>query len=99
MPTASTLYGILLANLCFLPLASKLEELARREVYEHSLITEALLGLQQGMHPLRIAEKLNAYDIYCEMKKADKDVTATMEDGVNLGTPPSISPAHHNTVY
>ncbi len=95
---SSTLYGILLANLCFLPLASKLEELARREVYEHSLITEALLGLQQGMHPLRIAEKLNAYDIYCEMKKADKGVTTTEED-VNLGAPPSIAPAHHNTVY
>ncbi len=70
---SSTLYGILLANLCFLPLASKLEELARREVYEHSMLTEALLGLQQAMHPLRIAEKLNAYDIYCEMKKAETD--------------------------
>ncbi len=66
---SSTLYGIMLANLCFLPLASKLEEIARREVCERSLITEALLGLQQAMHPLRIAEKLNAYDIYCELRR------------------------------
>lgn len=70
---SSTLYGILLANLLFLPLASKLEELARRETYEQSLITEALLGIHQAMHPLRIAEKLNAYDLYCRMKKADNE--------------------------
>lgn len=66
---SSTLYGILLANLFFLPLASKLEELARREIYEQSVIMEALLGVHQAMHPLRIAEKLNAYDLYCKMKK------------------------------
>ncbi len=81
---SSTLYGILLANLCFLPLASKLEELARREVYEHTMLTEALLGMQQAMHPLRIAEKLNAYDIYCEIKKS----RAGMEDrepGAKIG--------------
>jgi len=76
---SSTLYGILLANLCFLPLASKLEDLARRETYEHSMLTEALLGLQQAMHPLRIAEKLNAYDIYCQMKKADQQADKSHE--------------------
>lgn len=72
---SSTLYGIMLANLCFLPLASKLEEIARREVCERSLITEALLGLQQAMHPLRIAEKLNAYDIYRELRRQETEDT------------------------
>ncbi len=83
---SSTLYGILLANLCFLPLASKLEELARREIYEYSLLTEALMGLQQAMHPLRIAEKLNAYDIYCEMKRDMQDPGAKNRDKQRVAT-------------
>ncbi len=83
---SSTLYGILLANLCFLPLASKLEELARREIYEHSLLTEALMGMQQAMHPLRIAEKLNAYDIYCEMKQDMQDTGAENRDRQRIAT-------------
>ncbi len=82
---SSTLYGILLANLCFLPLASKLEELARREVYQHSLLTEALLGLQQAMHPLRIAEKLNAYDIYCQIRNAEQN---SQDSGQSFKTTP-----------
>lgn len=66
---SSTLYGILLANLIFLPLASKLEELNRNETRERSMIMEALRGVQRADHPLRIAERLNSYDIYCRMKR------------------------------
>ncbi len=65
---SSTLYGIVFANLLFLPLASKLEELANSEFMENSMIIEALRGIQRAEHPFRIAERLNAYDIYCEFK-------------------------------
>lgn len=65
---SSTLYGVLLANLLFLPLASKLEEFTRAEAAERSMIIEALRGLQPNEHPLRIAERLNAYELYRHIK-------------------------------
>lgn len=64
---SSTLYGILLANLVFLPMASKIEELARQESALCSAAAEALMGIRDGLHPLRIAERLDAYELYLEM--------------------------------
>jgi chemotaxis protein MotA len=66
---SSTLYGVLLANLFFLPLASKLEELAQSETIERSMIIEALRGVQAMDHPLRIAERLNAYELYLALRR------------------------------
>jgi chemotaxis protein MotA len=68
MALSSTLYGLMLANLVFLPLTSKLEEFAHGEAVERHMIIEALLGMQKAEHPLRIAERLNAYDIYCQLR-------------------------------
>jgi chemotaxis protein MotA len=68
MALSSTLYGLILANLVFLPLTFKLEEFAHGEAVERHMIIEALLGIQKAEHPLRIAERLNAYDIYCRLR-------------------------------
>ena len=72
---SSTLYGILMANLLFIPLTSKLEAIARKESEERAIVAEALLDIHQAEHPMRIAEKLNCYDLYCKIKeeKADTD--------------------------
>lgn len=70
---SSTLYGILMANLVFIPFTSKLETLARREASERTMLAEALLDMHQAEHPMRIAEKMNCYDLYCRLKKEEVD--------------------------
>ena len=69
---SSTLYGIMLANLVFLPISLKLEQRFDREASERIMLTEALLSLHQGEHPLRIAEKLNSYELYCKIRESEK---------------------------
>lgn len=64
---SSTLYGIMMANLLFLPLTLKLEKLAEENSARRMMITEAVMGIHHGEHPLRIAERLNSFDIYCKL--------------------------------
>ncbi len=66
---SSTLYGILMANLFFIPMTSKVEAMARKESDERAVVAEALLDIHQAEHPMRIAEKLNCYDLYCQIKE------------------------------
>ncbi len=72
---SSTLYGIMLANLLFLPAMLKLERMAEEGSARRIMLTEALMALQQGEHPLRIAERLNSFDIYCRIKA--KEISST----------------------
>ncbi len=69
---SSTLYGILLANLFFLPIMLKIERLAEKRAAMRIMLTEAVMALHKGEHPLRIAERLNSFDLYCRIngKKA-----------------------------
>ncbi len=77
---SSTLYGIMLANLVFLPIMLKLERLAEERSAERIMLTEAVMALQQGEHPLRIAERLNSFDIYCRIKAGEKALKARASD-------------------
>ncbi len=65
---SSTLYGILLANLLFLPTALKLEQHFSKRAAAMRMAMDALLGMQKAEHPLRIAERLNSYELYCRLK-------------------------------
>lgn len=69
---SSTLYGILLANLIFLPATIKLQQYYARRSAIMRLVMDALLGLQKAEHPLRIAERLNSYELYCKLKEEEK---------------------------
>ena len=54
----STFYGVIIANLIMLPLSSKLKEKA---ILSESLMTmtiEGLIAISEGVHPLKIEEKL-----------------------------------------
>ncbi len=64
---SSTLYGIMLSNLLFLPIMLKLERHAEENSSRRIMLIEAIMGLHQGEHPLRIAERLNSFDLYCKM--------------------------------
>jgi len=86
---SSTLYGLILANLCLLPLSAKLEEMAQQELLDRTMTIEALEGIRREYHPLRIAERLNAYDIYCGMKgmktrEKDEDTVGAAHSGPGL---------------
>src|SRR5690625_1286641 len=57
----TTLYGTVLANLVFLPMASKLANKTEEEVYVRQIIIEGIIGVQSGQNPRILEEKLGAF--------------------------------------
>lgn len=66
----TTLYGTLLANLFFLPLASKLALKTEQEVFFKQIIIEGVIGVQSGQNPKLLEEKLSAFLSSKERKEA-----------------------------
>jgi len=66
----TTLYGTLLANLVFHPIASKLMLKTEQEVFFKQLIIEGVLGVQSGQNPKLLREKLSAFLSSDDRKKA-----------------------------
>ncbi|WP_078379373.1 flagellar motor protein MotP [Sutcliffiella halmapala] len=65
----TTLYGVLLANLVFLPMASKLANKTEQEVFFKQIIIEGVIGVQSGQNPKLLEEKLSAFLSTEERKK------------------------------
>lgn len=57
----TTLYGTLLANLVFIPMASKLAMKTEKEVFRKQIVIEAVMGLQSGQNPRVLEEKLTVF--------------------------------------
>ncbi|OIJ18228.1 motility protein A [Anaerobacillus alkalidiazotrophicus] len=57
----TTLYGTLLANLVFIPMASKLANKTEEEVFVKQIIVEGVIGVQSGQNPKILEEKLSAF--------------------------------------
>lgn len=57
----ATVYGVGLANLVLLPIATKLKARARRTARRRELMMEGVLALQDGLNPRLIEEKLRAF--------------------------------------
>lgn len=57
----TTLYGAVLANLVFNPMAGKLKTRSKEEVLLRELILEGILSISKGENPRIIEEKLNSY--------------------------------------
>src|SRR5690625_7176569 len=57
----TTLYGTVLANLVFLPMASTLENKTEEEVFIKQIIIEGIIGVQSGQNPRILEEKLSAF--------------------------------------
>jgi chemotaxis protein MotA len=57
----TTLYGVVLANLVFTPLAKKLKFQGDEECLRKELLLEGMLSIQDGENPRIIREKLNAF--------------------------------------
>lgn len=78
----ATLWGLLFANLIFLPLGNKLKAKSQEEVHYRNLLTEGILALQAGENPRIVREKLNAFLSPKEIKTDDgkkKAAPATTE--------------------
>ena len=57
----TTFYGVILANLLFLPFAAKLKSASESRINRMSLILEGVLSIQSGDNPRIIREKLRTY--------------------------------------
>lgn len=57
----TTLYGTVLANLVFIPMATKLESKTEEEVFLKQIIIEGIIGVQSGQNPRILEEKLSAF--------------------------------------
>jgi len=57
----TTLYGSLLANLVFIPVAAKLELKTEEEAFLKQIIIEGVIGVQSGQNPKLLQEKLSAF--------------------------------------
>jgi len=85
----TTLYGTVLANLVFLPMASKLEAKTEDEVFLKQIIIEGIIGVQSGQNPRILEEKLSAFissddKAKYEAKQAEEAASSGfVEDRVN----------------
>ena len=57
----TTFYGSLLANLVFIPMAGKLELKSEEEILARYLMLEGIIGIQSGMNPRILEEKLKSF--------------------------------------
>ena len=77
----TTLYGSLLANIIFLPLAGRLKLLHKRELFNKTLICNGLMAIMHGTGPKFIREALYE-QLNNEMKKrGEKGKQANPKDG------------------
>jgi len=54
----STFYGVVLANICFVPLSNKLREFMDQDLLRMDMIKEGILDIYDGEHPRAIQYKL-----------------------------------------
>jgi len=65
----TTFYGVILANLVFMPLAGKLKNNSLQELLYKEIMLEGILSIQAGENPRIIEEKLRAF-VTRSVKKA-----------------------------
>lgn len=73
----TTLYGTVLANLVFLPMANKLQAKTEEEVFLRQIIIEGVIGVQSGQNPHILQEKLSAF-----LTDKEKEELADAEEAV-----------------
>jgi chemotaxis protein MotA len=70
----TTFYGVLLANLIFLPMSGKLDIRSKEETLLKELIVEGVVAIQSGDNPSIVEEKLKGFLSPSEMKVKKMDV-------------------------
>ena len=77
----TTLYGSLLANLVFIPMANKLANKTEEEVFVKQIIVEGVIGVQSGQNPKILEEKLSAFLPQEALKKMEEEAEGATSDG------------------
>ena len=67
----ATLWGVLSANVLFLPLAARLARLSGIEVEEMELAIEGVLAIQSGANPRLVGQRLRSLMPPSDAKEAD----------------------------
>lgn len=75
----TTLYGTVLANLVFLPMAGKLENRTEEEIFLKQIIIEGIIGVQSGQNPRILEEKLSAF-LHSSFEKTGKNKQDVLEE-------------------
>lgn len=75
----TTLYGVILANLVFTPLAKKLKFQGDEECLRKELLLEGMLSIQDGENPRIIREKLNAFLSVTQLQALENQQSAKQE--------------------
>ncbi|MBW3657871.1 MAG: motility protein A [Actinobacteria bacterium] len=57
----TTLYGVLFANLFYLPIGARLKRLNAQELSVRDMALDAMLSIQEGMSPRVLVDRLEAY--------------------------------------
>jgi chemotaxis protein MotA len=57
----TTLYGVLFANVMFIPIASRLERLNELELASREVAVDGILSIQAGLSPRMLVERLETY--------------------------------------
>jgi chemotaxis protein MotA len=57
----ATLWGVMTANLIYLPMSNKLKRASGEEVHHKELCVEGILAIQAGANPRTITEQLKSY--------------------------------------
>lgn len=70
----TTFYGVILANMVFIPMAGKLKDRSDNEILYKEIMLEGILSIQAGENPRIIENKLNAF-----VRKRNVDKSGTME--------------------
>ncbi len=76
----ATFFGILLANLLWLPIGSKIKERNTQLLLVREIMIEGILSIQAGDNPRLLEEKLNAF-----LDPADRDSEVEEGGGVGAG--------------
>jgi chemotaxis protein MotA len=80
----TTLYGTVLANLFFSPMASKLETKTEEEVFIKQIIIEGVIGVQSGQNPRILEEKLSAFlSTEAKEKQEEEEESDFVEESIN----------------
>jgi chemotaxis protein MotA len=72
----ATLWGVLSANIIWLPMAARLTRLSAVEAEEMELVIDGVLAIQAGSNPRLVAQKLRSLLPPDEMKKAEASASS-----------------------
>ena len=84
----TTFYGVIMANLVFIPLAGKLSIYSKEEINRKEIIIKALLALQSGVNPRLMEERLKAHFTPAERRLQSRNVNRRLmgSDVIFTGT-------------